>query len=59
MTIIYSASPGSASQTLKKKFEIILNCKSKTLKSGYDIGYVILKIPIKEKIFKKLKLNFF
>ena len=59
MTIIFSASPGTASRTFNKNLEIILSCKSKTLKSGSGIGHMALNIPAKEKLFKKLKLNFF
>ena len=58
MTIIHTASPGSASNTLNRNLEIILNCKSKTLKSGGGIGHIILTIPVRKKILKKLKLNF-
>ena len=58
MTIIHTASPGSASNTLNRNLEIILNCKSKTLKSGGGIGHTILTIPVRKKILKKLKLNF-
>ena len=59
MTIIYSASPGTASQTFKKRLEIILNCKSKMLNSDRGVGHMLINIPAKKKIFKSLKLNFF
>ena len=58
MTIVYSASPGSASQTLVKNLQTILNCKSKNLKSGSGIGHLAISIPIRKIILKKLKLNF-
>ena len=58
MTIIYAASPGSASNTFNKNLEIILNCKRKVLKSGGGFGHIILRIPTTKKILKKLKLNF-
>ena len=59
MTIIYSASPGTASQTFKKRLEIILNCKSKMLNSDRGVGHLLLDIPAKKKILKKFKLDFF
>ena len=59
MTIIYSASPGSASNTFTKNLENILNCKGKNFKSGSGIGHLILNIPTRKKILKKLKFNFF
>ncbi len=59
MTIIYAASPGSASHTLKKNLEIILNCKSDNLRSGECIGHLNLSIPLKKKILKILKLDYF
>lgn len=59
MTIIYSASPGTASNTFKKNLEIILNCKAKILKSGGGIGHILLNISTKEKILKKFKLDLF
>ena len=58
MTIIYTSSPGSASHTMKKNLETILNCKSKFLGSGRGIGHTLLSIPGRKKILKKLKLNF-
>lgn len=58
MTIIYAASPGSASNTFKKNLEIVLNSKSKSLKSGQGLGQIILRIPTKKKILKALRLNF-
>lgn len=58
MNIVYAAAPGSASNTLCKNLEIILNCKSKTLNSGRGIGNIVLSIPSRKKILKKLKLNF-
>ena len=59
MTIIYSASPGSASHTFSKNLEIILNCKRKSLKSkGGIVGNLTLSIPVKKIILKKFKLNF-
>ena len=57
MTILFAASPGSASQTLRKNLEAILGSKSKNFKSGADIGTLLLNIPLKEKILKKLKLD--
>tara|TARA_B100001059_G_scaffold233378_1_gene273297 strand:+ start:3935 stop:4642 length:708 start_codon:yes stop_codon:yes gene_type:complete len=58
MTIVYAAAPGSASNTFVRNLEIILNCKSKTLKSGAGIGHLSLSISAKKKILKKLKLDF-
>lgn len=58
MTILYSGSPGSASNTLKKKLEIILNCNAQTPKSGKGIGHLAVNIPPLEKILKKLNLDF-
>ena len=58
MTIIYAASPGSASNTLLINLENILNCKRKILKSGGGFGHTILSISLKEKIIKGLNLNF-
>ena len=37
MTILFAASPGSASQTLRKNLEAILGSKSKNFKSGAGI----------------------
>ena len=59
MAIIFSASPGTASQTFKKRLEIILKCKSKMLNSDRGIGHMMINIPTKRKILKKLKLDFF
>ena len=59
MTILYTAAPGSASQSFKKYLEIILNCKSITLKSGSNIGHILLNVSAKRKIIKKLKLDLF
>ena len=58
MTIVYAASPGSASNTLNKNLEIILNCKTKSFTSGGGFGHAVLNIPVRKKILKKLKLNF-
>ena len=58
MTILYTAPPGTASNTLRKQLEIILNCEGKFLKSGGGIGHLILNIPFRMKFFKKFKLNF-
>ena len=57
MTIIYAASPGSASHTLNKKLEILLNTKSINLKSGDGIGNLILNMNFKNLILHKLKIN--
>ena len=59
MAIIFSASPGTASQSFKKRLEIILKCKSKMLNSDRGIGHMMINIPTKRKILKKLKLDFF
>ena len=59
MTIVYSAAPGSASNTLQKNLDIILNCTGLHLKSGSGIGNIILNVPTRKKILHKLKLNFF
>ena len=59
MTIIYAASPGTASQTFKKKLEVILKCKSIMLNFDRGVGHVMINIPAKRKILKKFKLNFF
>jgi hypothetical protein len=59
MTIIYVPAPGTASNTLKKKLEIILNCKSKNLKTEAGIGHFFLNVPDNKKILKRLKLDFF
>ena len=58
MTIVYSASPGTASKSLNKRLEIILNSKSILLNSYSGIGHIALDIPLKKKILKKLNLNF-
>tara|TARA_X000000950_G_scaffold289382_2_gene412608 strand:- start:1735 stop:2436 length:702 start_codon:yes stop_codon:yes gene_type:complete len=57
LTILISASPGSASNTLRVNLEKILNTKSKFLNIGTGIGHLFIKIPFKEKILKKFKLN--
>ena len=59
MAIIFSASPGTASQTFKKRLEIILKCKSLMLNSDRGVGHMLIDIPAKKKILKKFKLNFF
>ena len=58
MTILYSASPGSGSNSLKARFEMILNCKSTELKNGPGIGHLSLSIPLKKKILNSFNLNF-
>ena len=59
MTIIYAASPGSASNTFVKHLEVYLNCKHKSLASkGGGIGEFSLNISLKKKILKKMKFNF-
>ena len=57
MTIVMSGSPGSGSNSLKSNFEHILNCKSKTLKSGNNLGHAILTVPTIHKIFYKIFKN--
>jgi hypothetical protein len=59
MTIIYAASPGTASSTFNRNLELILNCKAKKIKSSGGIGHVVVNIPIKKKFLKKFKLDFF
>ena len=57
MTIIYSAAPGSASNTLKKKLEVILNCEAKKVKSSAGIGHLTVNISPVNIILRKLHLN--
>jgi hypothetical protein len=59
MTLIFSAAPGTASNTFTKNLEIALNCKTKSFESGGAIGHLALTIPTRAKIIKELKLNFF
>ena len=59
MTIVYSASPGTASKSLNKRLEIILNSKSILLNSYSGIGHIALDIPLKKKNLKKFKFKFF
>lgn len=58
MAIVYSASPGSGSNSFNKRLEIILNSNSIRLNAAGGIGHIVLDIPVKKKILKKLNLNF-
>jgi len=59
MTIVYSGSPGSASNLFSLILENILNCKCNHLNYANGIGHIFLKVPIKKKIFKTLNIDFF
>ena len=48
MTILYSASIGSASSTLRRRLEFYLNCKSIQLKLQGGIGNIFIKIRARD-----------
>ena len=56
MTILISAAPGSASNTLKKTLEKYYNTKSKVLACDQGIGHLNLRINARDIILKKLKI---
>ena len=58
MTVVISAAPGTASNSLCATLEKHLNCKALSLKSGGGIGHLVLTIPKSRVLLKKIAFNY-
>ena len=57
MTVVISAAPGTASNSLCATLEKHMNCKALSLKSGGGIGHLVVTIPRRKIFLRKLTLN--